>query len=236
MSISNPANTNANRANQGRSDRTGVLVVGIGRFGEALVRGLVEQGIEVLAVDFDEDIVQRVSGDIPNVVQCDGTSAKALRQIGAEQFSRAVVAMASNIEASVLTALVLIDELKVPTVWAKAISLDHAKILDRVGVQRVIQPEHDMGLRTARSIARRVTDYFHVEDDFALVEMEAPQRFQNRPLGELGIRAKYGVTIVSIKPPGGEFQHADESTVLQPGELILLAGRPANLDKFVVDA
>lgn len=236
MSISNPANTNANRANQGRSDRTGVLVVGIGRFGEALVRGLVEQGIEVLAVDFDEDIVQRVSGDIPNVVQCDGTSAKALRQIGAEQFSRAVVAMASNIEASVLTALVLIDELKVPTVWAKAISLDHAKILDRVGVQRVIQPEHDMGLRTARSIARRVTDYFHVEDDFALVEMKAPQRFQNRPLGELGIRAKYGVTIVSIKPPGGEFQHADESTVLQPGELILLAGRPANLDKFVVDA
>lgn len=236
MSISNPANTNANRANQGRSDRSGVLVVGIGRFGEALARGLVEQGIEVLAVDFDEDIVQRVSGDIPNVVQCDGTSAKALRQIGAEQFSRAVVAIASNIEASVLTALVLIDELKVPTVWAKAISLDHAKILDRVGVQRVIQPEHDMGLRTARSIARRVTDYFHVEDDFALVEMEAPQRFQNRPLGELGIRAKYGVTIVSIKPPGGEFQHADESTVLQPGELILLAGQPANLDKFVVDA
>jgi trk system potassium uptake protein TrkA len=233
MSISNPANTNAN---EGRSDRSGVLVVGIGRFGEALARGLVEQGIEVLAVDFDEDIVQRVSGDIPNVVQCDGTSAKALRQIGAEQFSRAVVAIASNIEASVLTALVLIDELKVPTVWAKAISLDHAKILDRVGVQRVIQPEHDMGLRTARSIARRVTDYFHVEDDFALVEMEAPQRFQNRPLGELGIRAKYGVTIVSIKPPGGEFQHADESTILQPGELILLAGRPANLDKFVVDA
>lgn len=233
MSISNPADP---IANTGGSHRGGVLVVGLGRFGEALALGLIEQGIEVLAVDFDEDIVQRVSGDIPNVVQCDGTSARALRQIGAEQFPRAVVAIASNIEASVLTALVLIDELKVPMVWAKAVSLDHAKILDRVGVQRVIQPEHDMGLRTARSIARRVTDYFHIEEDFALVEMEAPGRFHHRPLSELGIRAKYGVTIVSIKPPGGEFQHAEQSTVLQPGELILLAGKPANLDRFVADA
>lgn len=225
-----------NPATQGAPDRSGVLVVGLGRFGEALARGLVQQGIEVLAVDFDEDIVQRVSGDIPNVVQADGTSARALRQIGAEQFSRAVVAIASNIEASVLATLVLIEELKTPTVWAKAISVEHAKILERVGVQRVIQPEHDMGQRTARSIARRVTDYFHVEDDFALVEMAAPQRYLGRPLGESGIRAKYGVTIVSIKPPHGEFRHADQATVLHEGELILLAGKPANLDKFVADA
>lgn len=220
----------------GVPDRGGVIVIGLGRFGEALARGLIEQGIEVLAVDSDEDIVQRVAGDIPNVVQADGTSARALRQIGAEQFSRAVVAIASNIEASVLSALVLIDELKVPLVWAKAISADHGKILSRVGVQRVIQPEHDMGHRTARSIARRVTDYFHVEDDFALVEMQAPSRYLGRPLGELGIRARYGVTIVSIKPPGGEFSHADQDTILQEGQLILLAGKPVELDRFVADA
>jgi trk system potassium uptake protein TrkA len=236
MTISNPANP-AVGSGKGLDDfGAGVLVVGLGRFGEALVRGLVEQRIEVLAVDLDEEIVQRVSGDIQNVVQCDGTSSRALRQIGAEQFSRAVVAVASNIEASVLTALVLIDELKIPSVWAKAISRDHAKILERVGVTRVIQPEFDMGYRTARSIARRVTDYFHVEDDFALVEMEAPRRFLGRPLGDLGIRNKYGVTIVSIKPPGGEFQHADQTTVLLQGEVILLAGKPAHLDKFVLDA
>ena len=236
MTISNPANPQANKAEADAANRGGVLIIGLGRFGEALARGLVEQNIEVLAVDFDEEIVQRVSGDIPNVVQCDGTSSRALRQIGAEQFSRAVVAIASNIEASVLSALVLIDELKVPMVWAKAVSLDHAKILERVGVSRVIQPEHDMGYRTARSIARRVTDYFHVEDNFALVEMEAPKSCLGRPLGELAIRKKYGVTIVSIKPPGGEFQHADQATILQPGELILLAGKPASLDAFVIDA
>jgi trk system potassium uptake protein TrkA len=81
-----------------------------------------------------------------------------------------------------------------------------------------------------------VADYFHVEDNFALVEMSAPQRFLGRPLGDTGIRAKYGVTIVSIKPPGGEFQHADQDTVLQAGELILLAGKPTDLDRFVADA
>jgi trk system potassium uptake protein TrkA len=229
MSTKNPSTHESN-------DRSGVLVVGLGRFGEALARGLVDQGIEVLAVDFDEDIVQRVSGEIPNVVQADATSARALRQIGAEQFSRAVVAIATNIEASVLATLALIDELKIPTVWAKALTMEHAKILERVGVQRVIQPEHDMGQRTARSIIRRVDDYFHVEDNFALVEMSAPQHYLNRPLGKTGIRAKYGVTIVSIKPPGGEFQHADQDTVLQAGELILLAGKPSDLDRFVADA
>ena len=93
-----------------------------------------------------------------------------------------------------------------------------------------------MGFRTARSLSRHVADYFRVEDDFALVEMEAPEGYLHRSLGDLGIRKKYGVTIVSIKPPGGEFQHAEQTTVLQPGELILLAGKPADLDRFVADA
>lgn len=225
-----------NPATHDSADRSGVLIVGLGRFGESLARGLIEQGIEVLAVDFDEDIVQRLSGDLSNVVQADATSARALRQIGAEQFTRAVVAIATNIEASVLATLALIDDLKIPTVWAKALSIEHGKILERVGVQRVIQPEHDMGQRTARSIARRVADYFHVEDNFALVEMVAPRRYVGKQLGETGIRAKYAVTVVCIKPPDGEFQHADQMTVLQFDELILLAGKPRDLDRFIAES
>lgn len=225
-----------NPATHDSADRSGVLIVGLGRFGESLARGLIEQGIEVLAVDFDEDIVQRLSGDLSNVVQADATSARALRQIGAEQFTRAVVAIATNIEASVLATLALIDDLKIPTVWAKALSIEHGKILERVGVQRVIQPEHDMGQRTARSIARRVADYFHVEDNFALVEMVAPRRYVGKQLGETGIRAKYAVTVVCIKPPDGEFQHADQTTVLQFDELILLAGKPRDLDRFIAES
>lgn len=211
---------------------TGVLVVGLGRFGEAVALTLVDQGIDVLAIDFDEDIVQRLAGEIPNVVQADATSARALRQVGAEQFDHAVVAIATNVESSVLATLVLKEELRIPTIWAKAISKPHARILESMGVQVVVQPEHEMGIRTARSIAQGVTDYFRIEENFALVEMEVPASLVGRSLGEIEIRRKYGVTIVSVKPPRGQFQHATVDTVLERGEMMLVAGTPEDLERL----
>lgn len=210
----------------------GVLVVGLGRFGEAVALTLVEQNIDVLAIDFDGDIVQRLAGEIPNVVQADATSARALREAGAEQFDQAVVAIATNVESSVLATLVLKEELRIPTIWAKAISKPHARILESMGVQLVVQPEHEMGIRTARSIAQGVTDYFRIEDNFALVEMEVPSSLVGRSLGEIEIRRNYGVTIVSVKPPQGEFQHATVDTVLERGEMMLVAGKPADLERL----
>jgi trk system potassium uptake protein TrkA len=210
----------------------GVLVIGLGRFGEAVARTLCEQGIDVLAVDFDPEIVHRLSADLPNIVQADATSSRALRQVGAEQFERAVVAIATNIESSVLATLALKDDLKIPQVWTKAISKEHAKILERMGTDRVIQPEHEMGVRTAQGLAQGVTDYIRIEEDFALVEMEAPESFLGKPLGQSGIRNEYGITIVSVKPPGGVFRHTDANTVLERGELILIAGTPAQLDRL----
>jgi trk system potassium uptake protein TrkA len=209
-----------------------VLVIGLGRFGEAVARTLCEQGIDVLAVDFDPEIVQRLSAEIPHIVQADATSTRALRQIGAEQFQRAVVAIATNIESSVLATLALKDDLKIPQVWTKAISKEHARILERVGTDRVIQPELEMGVRTAQGLAQGVTDYIRIEENFALVEMEAPDSFLGKPLGESGIRNKYGITIVSVKPAGGVFRHTDANTVLERGELILIAGTPEQLDRL----
>lgn len=210
----------------------GVLVVGLGRFGEAVALTLVDQGIDVLAIDFDGDIVQRLAGELPNVVQADATSARALRQAGAEQFDHAVVAIATNVESSVLATLVLKEELRIPTICAKAISKPHARILESMGVQLVVQPEHEMGIRTARSIAQGVTDYFRIEENFALVEMEVPASLVGRSLGEIEIRRKYGVTIVSVKPPHGQFQHATVDTVLERGEMMLVAGTPEDLERL----
>jgi trk system potassium uptake protein TrkA len=211
---------------------SGVLVVGLGRFGEAVALTLVDQGVDVLAIDLDEDIVQRLSGEIPNVVQADATSARALRQAGAEQFDHAVVAIATNVESSVLATLVLKEELRIPTIWAKAISKPHARILESMGVQLVVQPEHEMGIRTARSIAQGVTDYFRIEENFALVEMEVPASLVGQSLGEIEIRRKYGVTIVSVKPPRGQFQYATADTVLERGEMMLVAGTPQDLERL----
>jgi trk system potassium uptake protein TrkA len=207
-------------------------VVGLGRFGEAVALTLVDQGVDVLAIDLDEDIVQRLSGEIPNVVQADATSARALRQAGAEQFDHAVVAIATNVESSVLATLVLKEELRIPTIWAKAISKPHARILESMGVQLVVQPEHEMGIRTARSIAQGVTDYFRIEENFALVEMEVPASLVGQSLGEIEIRRKYGVTIVSVKPPRGQFQYATADTVLERGEMMLVAGTPRDLERL----
>jgi trk system potassium uptake protein TrkA len=166
------------------------------------------------------------------VVQADATSARALRQAGAEQFDQAVVAIATNVESSVLATLVLKEELRIPTIWAKAISKPHARILKSMGVQLVVQPEHEMGIRTARSIAQGVTDYFRIEENFALVEMEVPPSLVGRSLGEIEIRRKFGVTIVSVKPPQGCFQHATIDTVLERGEMMLVAGTPEDLERL----
>lgn len=210
----------------------GVLVVGLGRFGESLARALAEQGVEVLAVDSDAEIVQRLSGDLPNVAQADATNCRALRQLGAEQFTRGVVAIANNIESSVLATLALKDELKIPEVWAKALSQEHATILERMGVDRVIQPERDMGIRAARGLARGVTDYLRIEEDYALVEIEVPSALVGVRLGDSGLRNQFGVTVVSVKPPGGRFGYADVNTLLEADELILVAGRPEDLDRL----
>jgi trk system potassium uptake protein TrkA len=222
----------------GRRETTssGVIVVGLGRFGEAVARELVHQGIQVLAMDEDPEIVARLANELPDVVQIDATNADALRQAGAESFQRAVVAIATNVEASVLAAVALLDDLGMQEVWAKALSAQHARILERVGVHRVVQPEHEMGLRTARGLARGVTDYVRIEDDFALVEVRAPESFVGKTLGESGIRSRFKVTVVSVKPAGGSFHHAGLDTVLDADELILVAGRPEDLDKFISEA
>lgn len=210
----------------------GVLVVGLGRFGESLARGLHEDmGVDVLAVDHDPAIVQRLAGDLPNVVQCDGTSEAALRQIGAENFDRAVVAIATNIEASVLATLAM-KEIGIGYVVAKALSEAHREILVRLGADAVVQPEHDMGRRVAHQIAAGLLDYIEIEEDYALAELMAPEDLIGVPLRDTEVRARYGVTIVSVKPPGGVYTYATENTVLERGEQILVAGTLKDLDRF----
>ncbi|MER3393439.1 MAG: TrkA family potassium uptake protein, partial [Microcella pacifica] len=123
-----------------------VLVIGLGRFGAATAGQLQRLGREVLAVDEDANLVQKWSERVTHTVQADARSLDALRQIGAEEFSIAVVATGSSIESSVLITANLVD-LKVPQIWAKAISQSHGKILARIGANHVIYPEAEAGER-----------------------------------------------------------------------------------------
>lgn len=214
-----------------KRDTDPVLVVGLGRFGGAVARELHACGHEVLALDQDARRVQEWSGRLTSVVQVDTTSEEGMRQVGAHEFRRAVVAIGSDVEASILTVGVLVD-LGVPTIWAKAVTQAHGRILARVGAHRVVYPENDMGAKVAHIITGRVIDYLEFEDGFALVETAPPRDIIGKRLGDSGIRSRYDVTVVCIKRPGEDFTYATADTVVTQDALLVVAGKRPLAERF----
>ena len=208
-----------------------VIVIGLGRFGAATAGQLDRLDREVLAVDEDATLVQKWSERVTHAVQADARSIDALRQIGAQDFAIAVVAVGSSIEASVLITANLVD-LKVPQIWAKAISQSHGKILSRIGANHVIYPEAEAGERVAPLVSGRMIDFIEFDDDFALVKMYPPKPIRGVALGESHVRSKYGVTVVGVKSPGKDFTYATPETVISNHDLIIVSGNSADIEKF----
>lgn len=211
-----------------------ILVIGLGRFGGAIAESLTELGREVLAVDSDHAIVQSYAGRLTHVVEADTTNEEALRQIGADDFDCAVVAIGTDIEASILTTSLLVD-LGLRTIWAKAINIAHGRILERVGATRVVLPEREMGQRVAHLVTGRALNYIEFEDGYALVETKPPQKYVGKTLGEAGIRNQYGVTIVSIKRSGEDFSYATADTILDADDLLIVAGKSHLAERFAAE-
>lgn len=212
-------------------DHTSVLVIGLGRFGSALAETLISLGTEVLAVDTDERLVQEWAPRLTHVREADATSATTLRQLGAAEFDVAVVAIGSHLEASILATAALID-VGVKNVWAKAVQEDHGRILERIGAHHVVFPERDMGRRVAHAVSGRVVDYFQLDDGFALAEVKPPKSIIGKSLTEANIRQRYDVTIVCIKPLGSGFTYATPDTVINEGDLLVVAGGVAQTEDF----
>jgi trk system potassium uptake protein TrkA len=208
-----------------------VLVVGLGRFGAAVALTMVERGREVLGVDASAERVRHFADRLTHAMQLDTTDEEAMRQIGAAEFDQAVVAIGTDIESSVLTTVLLAD-LGVTEIWAKAISRDHGRILERIGAHHVVYPEADMGERVAHLVSGAMLDYIKFDDGFALAKLEVSEPLGDGPLGELRLRARYGITVVGFRPPDGTFTYADRETVIGAGSLIAIAGRIDDVDKF----
>lgn len=208
-----------------------VLVIGLGRFGAATAGQLQRLGREVLAVDEDAGLVQKWADRITHAVQADARSIDALRQIGAQDFSIAVVATGSSIESSVLITANLVD-LKIPQIWAKAISQSHGKILARIGANHVIYPEAEAGERVAHLVSGRMIDFIEFDDDFVLVKMYPPKPIRGLSLTESEVRSKYRITVVGVKSPGKPFTYATEQTVVSNHDLIIVSGTEADIDRF----
>lgn len=182
----------------------GVLVVGLGRFGSALAETLMDLGFEVLGVDSDPRNVQHSADRLTHVVEADATDEEAMRQLGAADFGRVVVGIGTDLEASILTTA-LLSGFGVPDIWAKAITVAHGRILERVGAHHVVYPEHDMGRRVAHLLSGRMTEFVQLDEGFALVELRPPGQIVGRSLTDSQLRTRYGITVVCIKPEGGSF-------------------------------
>src|SRR5262245_49472280 len=207
------------------------LVIGLGRFGGALAETLITLGHEVLGVDLSEKLVQSYADELTHVVQCDTTDPEAMAQIGAGDFGTAVVAIGTEMEASILTTALLSD-LGVRRIVAKAITAAHGKILERVGAHRVIFPERDMGIRVGHTMTGRALDYFQLDPGFALVEATAPREIVGKTLAEAEVRRRYGITVVCIKPGGGSFTYATPDTIVQEDDVLVVAAETARAEAF----
>lgn len=207
-----------------------VAVIGLGRFGSSLALELMANGTEVLGIDGSEETVQGMNGRLTHVVQADCTKGEVLRQLSVPEFDRVVVAIGSDIRSSILCTSLLL-EFGIAQLWAKAVDEAHGRILEQLGVQQVVYPEGDMGRRVAHLVRGAMQDYLEIGEGFALVKTSPAERFVGRSLGELGLRAKHGVTVVAVKRDG-RWENTTADTVLRDGDVVIVTGPTAKAEAF----
>ena len=207
-------------------------VIGLGSFGMSIGRTLVEQGHETLGIDIDEGLVHEAAQVLTHVVQADATEEEALRALGLRNFDAVVVAIGTNLEASILVTL-LLKELGARLVVAKASTELHGKVLSRIGADRVVFPERDMGARVAHYlVASNILDYVELSPKYSIMELTADAESHGRSLRELDLRNRYGVTVLAIKR-GDEIKvspQADDR--LEKGDVLVVIGSQEGLRRL----
>lgn len=208
------------------------LVFGLGRFGSSLARSLCEQGQQVLAVDSSEEQVQNIAPYVTEAVQLDATDEAALATLEVSSFDGAVVSIGENVRDSVLIC-VLLKEMGISHLIAKANDELHAKVLLKIGVDRVVFPERDMGERVARSIVTPgVLDLMQLDDDCQIVEILLPEKWANNTLVGLNIRRRYGISVLAIHRDGGYIVSPSADLQLQKDDTLLVLGRTEDIESL----
>jgi trk system potassium uptake protein len=210
------------------------VVVGLGRLGISMVATLDSLDHEILGIDKREAVIQEVADDLPkvNLVAADATDEEAMRGLNVDSFDAAAVMIGEDhVEAGILATATL-KEVGVPKIVARATSRIHARVLERVGADRVIQPELEIGEQLARTMASpALLDYVDFGEDEALIEARVPPEWLDKSLAELALSHEKGLTVVALKPQGGPgiLPHGD--TVLQAGDVLVVGGSKKALDR-----
>ncbi len=209
------------------------VIIGLGRLGTAMISTLQSLGHEVLGIDSDKDLVQDLAGDFPgaHLVAADATEEDVLRNLNVGHFDAAAVVIGENLEAGIL-ATANLKELGVPFVVARATSGLHARVLEKIGADRIIEPERDMGTQVARTMASpAVMDYVDLGGDEALIEAEVPQEWVDKSLAELQLSRKSRLTVLALKPKGKAGTIPSGDSILRKGDVIVVGGTKKDLDR-----
>jgi trk system potassium uptake protein len=214
------------------------VVIGLGQLGSAMMGTLLSLGHEVLGIDSDRDVVQELSGKFPDahLFAADATEESHLRDLNIKHFDAAAVVIGHNMEANIL-ATANLKEIGVPFVVARAFNTLHARVLEKLGADRIIEPEKEMGEQLARTLASpTVMDYLDLGGEEALTEAQVPKRWVGKSLADLHLYRKSGLTVLALerKGSGGTIPRGD--TVLQEGDVLVIGGPKRKLDKFLADA
>jgi trk system potassium uptake protein TrkA len=208
-----------------------VVVIGLGRFGGSVAQSLVRLGHDVMGIDRREDLVQFWGDRLTHAVQADSTNENVMLQLGVADFSHAIVAIGSDLAASLMTLMVL-TELGIKDIWIKAQTPEHGQIAQRIGAHHVVFPEADMGARVAHLITGRMMDFIEFEDGFAIAKIHAPPGTHFQTLAEAHVRSRYGVTIVGVKRANQDFEHALPDTRILPADLLIVSGPTKKIELF----
>jgi len=190
-------------------------VIGLGRFGASVARTLAEKGQQVLAIDSKEDLVHDMMDSVTKAVCLDGTDEKAVKSVGLQNVDVAICAIGTNVEASILVTL-LLQDLQIPVIVCKATTIEHKKVLEKIGATKVILPEKDTGERIAEtlmSVSDKVLDHIGLSENSSIIELIAPESFVGKTLRNLDVRAQHGVNVVAIKRKANDEEGKEKETV-----------------------
>ena len=208
-----------------------VLVIGLGRFGTGAARELMRLGHEVLAIDRDEARVNEVAPEVTHAVQLDAIDVDALRAVGAGDFDHAIVAISGQAEPSIFATMAL-KQLGVRSVVAKAGTALHGAILERVGADRVVYPEREMGQRVAHVFAYpNVVDYIDVAPGFGMLVLRPPDSMIGRSFRELDLANQARLTPIAVRRGNNVTVNPHRDDKVQEGDLLILVGRDEGLPK-----
>ncbi len=205
-------------------DRKQFVVIGLGRFGSSVAKTLYELGNEVLAVDLDEQTIHDISEYTTHAVQADATDDENLTSLGISNFDVAIIGMGVNVQDSVMTTL-LVKEAGVKYVIAKANTELHAKILYKIGADKVVFPERDTGVRVAHNlVSSNILDYIELSSDYSVAEMVSFKEWNGKTLQDLDMRVKYGINIIAVKRSGKINISPPADFEIKDGDILVAVG------------